>query len=220
MITVAGVLVAHGLVIFGLANIKSQPLTKVVPPKPVQVKFVHLQAPKPTEQTKPIPKPLPKPKDVPVVKEQPKPLPQPKLKRQPVVASKVASEHHQAVVPQQPDASPAPKVDIPTPAPAKADPAPATPKQVEGVAYKNPPQIDQPSDDELGGQARKVVVKVLINEFGRVDSIEIIRSSGIASLDSSVKRAVKRATFNPYRENGVAMPVYTLIPIEFQTSSN
>lgn len=232
LLIIMGVLVAHVVLLLVLAMLQPA-VRKLDQPKPIEVKFVQLTAPQPAAlpkpksepkpEVKPKPAPIPK-KEVPVVKTPPKPLP--KLKPQPVLATPAPSAKPQAVIPPQAETPakevpPTPKVEAAPPAPvAPPQPAaPAQPKQVQGVAYKNPPQVPAPTDSELGGQARRVVVKVLINESGRVDSVEIMQSSGVTSLDNSVKRAVKRATFYPYRENGVAMPVYAPVTIEFSLPS-
>jgi protein TonB len=228
VMTVVVVLVAHAVVLGLLATMKPIALKMPEPPKPVEVKFIQLAPPPKPEPPKPEPpKPQPKPKEVKVVKEIPKPKPLPKPK--PVLATPEPSPRpQQAVVPPQPEPKPEPKVE-PAPAPAPVKPAspeptppvqPAPPKTVEGVAYNKAPKIDAPSESELKGRTLKVVVRVLINTSGRVDTVEVTKSSGVSSIDNSVKRAVKRATFYPYRENGVAMPVYTSIPIEFQPPSN
>jgi len=58
-------------------------------------------------------------------------------------------------------------------------------------------------------------VRALINVNGLVDDVSVKKTSGSALLDHAAMQAVKKARFKPYRENGVAQAVYTLIPIEF-----
>ncbi len=221
IVTVAVVLAAHAAVLALLANMKTYDLKRVEPPKPIEVKFVQLAPPPPPPPPKPKPKPEPKPKEVKVVKPQPKPLPKPK----PILATPTPSAQPQVVVPIQPDPPPKPEPQPqpqPDPLPVKkVDQPPAAPAQpvaVDSIAYDRMPKIEQPSNSELKGEARKVVVRIVVNAAGKVDEVTIVQSSGITSIDNSVKRAVKRATFHPYRNNGVASPASTLIPVEFKPS--
>ena len=69
------------------------------------------------------------------------------------------------------------------------------------------------------GEEGMVVLRVLINELGRADRIEIERSSGHARLDEAARIAVQRALFRPYIENGVARMALATIPIEFTWKS-
>ncbi len=59
------------------------------------------------------------------------------------------------------------------------------------------------------------MVRALINADGSVDSVTVQRSSRNADLDRAALAAVKKSRFKPYRENGVAQAVYTLVPIQF-----
>lgn len=227
IITVAAVVVAHVVVLLGLASVKPSPLKKVIQPQSIEVKFVQLDKPKPQQQPapKPEPKPLPKPelKEVPVVKEPPKPQSPVKPKHEAVIATKAESSHAQLAVPAQPDTSPATKVDTPAPAPAKADPAPtapAQPIQVDGLAYGSEVQIEPPSDDDLGGQDRLVVVRLSIDASGHVDDVKLLKSCGVAMLDNRVIRAARYHTFKPKRVNGVAVPVITNMNLKFTLSSS
>ena len=66
------------------------------------------------------------------------------------------------------------------------------------------------------GEEGKTVLRVLIEENGHAGRIEILHSSGSSRLDEAARQAVRHATFKPYRENGKALAVFTLIPINFQ----
>lgn len=221
--TVVAVLVAHVIVLGLLATMKPIQLKMPDPPKPVEVKFIQL-APPPKPET-PKPEPKPKPKEVKVVKEVPKPKPLPKPK--PVIATAEPSPRPQPVVVPQPEPKPEPKVEpLPAPAPPKpAAPAPtppappAQPMQVDAVVLIKAPRIEV-SDDELKGQARTVKLRVNITEMGKVGSVDVLESSGIPALDRKIASAFKRAIFSPYRQNGVAVPVYMIQPYTFNLSSN
>jgi protein TonB len=99
-------------------------------------------------------------------------------------------------------------------APAAA-PASATPKTISGVEYVQAPRPEYPPVSRRNGEQGVVQLRVLINEHGRPERVEIATSSGSARLDEAAKKAVMRAVFKPYLENGWLLPVYVLLPIRF-----
>lgn len=99
-----------------------------------------------------------------------------------------------------------------TPAP----PAPVQPKTItSGVEYIRMPQPKYPRLSRRLGEEGKVVLRVLINERGMAERIDIHQSSGSSRLDRAGREAVQEARFKPYTENGRAMAVFAIIPIEF-----
>ena len=64
-----------------------------------------------------------------------------------------------------------------------------------------------------------MVLRVLVDAFGRPAQIRVEHSSGFARLDDAARTAVKKALFRPYEVNGVAHPAQVLIPIEFTRRS-
>lgn len=65
-------------------------------------------------------------------------------------------------------------------------------------------------------QQGRVLLNVLVDTEGRVQRIEIARSSGHAELDAAARDAVQRARFKPVLRDGVAEPAWGLVPIEFR----
>lgn len=63
-----------------------------------------------------------------------------------------------------------------------------------------------------------VILRLAVAEDGGVRQIRIAESSGYASLDASAARAMVGVRFQPYREDGVAMAVTTLMPMRFRPS--
>lgn len=112
----------------------------------------------------------------------------------------------------------APTAPASAPAVAAATPLalPAVPKTISGVDYIQPPQPDYPPLSRRMGEQGKVVLRVLVNEKGRAERIELQRSSGASRLDEAARAAVARAVFKPYIEDGRAIPVYVIVPIGFQ----
>lgn len=161
---------------------------------------------------KPQPQPA-APKTVPVVKKAvtpPKPAP--------VVKSAEPSPKAISVDPSPPVAQPAaPVAAAPAPAAPPAPEVPAAPKTVtSGIEYIQPPQPEYPPISKRMGEEGKAVLRVLVNEKGRPERVELHKSSGIARLDEAARKAALRALFKPFIEDGKAVPAYAIIPINFQ----
>ena len=101
-----------------------------------------------------------------------------------------------------------------TTAPTSA--APALPKTVSAVEYIRAPQPDYPAMSKRIGEEGRVLLRILVNEDGRPERVEVQKSSGSARLDEAARQAVMRALFKPYIEDGKALAVYALVPISFQ----
>lgn len=210
-VTVGLVVAAHAAVLALLATMKPIEFKRIEPPKPIEVKFVHLAPPPPPPPPKPKPEPKkPEPKEVKVVQPVPKPQPKP----QPVIATKAVATQPQVVVPVQPDPPPVP-VPVPAPAPAPQPPKPAVkpdivqPKLVSSqqVSYIRQPKFDFDNED-LKNKSRSIKLKLNVGADGKVENVEIVHSTGIAVLDSRLQKAWQKAVFTPYKENGVAIPTY------------
>lgn len=160
---------------------------KAEPPKPQPA------PPKPAKPVAPRPDPTPAPKAI-TTPPQPEPAPVP---TEPAVAATPAA-------PASPPAAPAPA-------------APAQPKTItSGIEYLQPPQPEYPMLSKRMGEEGTVMLRITVNERGRVERVDIHKSSGIARLDESARQAALRAVFKPYLENGRAIPVYAILPIKFQ----
>ena len=61
-----------------------------------------------------------------------------------------------------------------------------------------------------------VMLKVLIDENGRVDHLTVIKSSGYDVLDRAALSAVKRWLFEPGTEDGIKKKMWVKIPVHFQ----
>ena len=66
------------------------------------------------------------------------------------------------------------------------------------------------------GESGTVLLRVLINVKGEAEQVLIQKSSGSTNLDEAGRQAVLRALYKPYIEDGKAIPVYALVPINFQ----
>lgn len=110
-------------------------------------------------------------------------------------------------------APPNPTPVVNTPIIAKAEPS--GPKVVSAVEYINAPQADYPAIARRLGEEGRVVMQVLVNDKGRAEKVEILKSSGFARLDESAKSALLRALFKPYIEDGKATMVLATASINF-----
>ncbi len=61
-----------------------------------------------------------------------------------------------------------------------------------------------------------VMLKVLIDEAGRVDDLTVFESSGYAVLDRAAISAVRKWLFEPGTEGGIKKKMWVQIPVHFQ----
>ncbi len=173
--------------------------------------FVNFITEEPAPQPQPRPEPV-KPKTVPVVKKQiTRPTPRPIVEKTPLPQA-ITEE-----LPPPQESNEPPAVAAPaTPEPAAASATvPATPKMISGVSYINAPRPVYPPLDARMGNEGTVTLRVLINEKGRAEQVEIQKSSGSMRLDDAAREAVLRALFKPYLEDGRPTPAYAIVPINF-----
>tara|TARA_R110001599_G_scaffold353676_1_gene595080 strand:- start:108212 stop:108898 length:687 start_codon:yes stop_codon:yes gene_type:complete len=204
----------HAALLYALqAGLLTHPAMQKAP-KEIMASLITL-TPEPVPQPKPQP---PKPKVEPVVKPVAKPKPQPVIKPKP--SPQAITEA--APPPPPPEKSSEPPSEATVSAPAAPAPAAATaarPKIVTGVAYINAPLPVYPALDARMGNEGTVTLRVLINDRGRADKVEIQKSSGSLRMDEAARAAVLRATFRPYLEDGKAIAVYAIVPINFTLSN-
>ncbi len=201
----AAIVAVHGVLFWMMSNGMLNKVAQAVMPKVVTVSFVA--SPEPL-------KPPPEPKTVPLVVQVPKFIPPmpilPTPQTQPTIT--VAPPSPRNVEPTPPTAV-AP-VAAPTPAPPA--PAPAAPKTINGADYIRAPQPVYPNIARRMGESGVVLLRVLIGEKGLPEQVVIQKSSGSTNLDEAGRQAVLKALFKPYVEDGKAIPVYALVPINFQ----
>ena len=203
---VVGVLGAHVLAGWALLQVDAvrQAVSEAAP------LFVSLLAPPapPTPEPPPPPvqKPLPKREPLPVIAAAPTP----------------SVEAPSFVVPPAPEPPPvvaeAPPAPPAPPPPAPPPPAPPEPKTIPptAVRYITPPAPVYPPASRRQREAGRVVLRVEIGTDGRARQVMVSNGSGHARLDESAAASVRSARFAPYTENGVALVVWTLVPIDFE----
>ena len=92
----------------------------------------------------------------------------------------------------------------------------AGPPSVETLAYDVHPAPRYPRQALRAGAEGTVVLRVLVDEQGQPQSVEIERSSGHRELDRSAREHVlARWRFHPAQRQGRAIRAYALVPIDF-----
>ena len=69
----------------------------------------------------------------------------------------------------------------------------------------------------LGAQGT-TLLRVLVQDDGRVGDIQIQRSAGHPDLDRAATDAVRRWRFDPARKGAEAVAIWVLLPVEFHLS--
>ena len=92
----------------------------------------------------------------------------------------------------------------------------AGPPPVETLAYDVHPAPRYPRQALRAGAEGTVLLRVLVDEQGRPQSVEIESSSGHRELDRSAREHVlARWRFHPAQRQGRAIRAYALVPIAF-----
>src|SRR5450830_798831 len=118
--------------------------------------------------------------------------------------------------PPQPAEPSPPAASAPAQAPA-SPPGPPPPKQItSGIEYIEPPRVNYPAASKRMGEEGVVQFRVLVNIAGRAEKVDIIKGSGSSRLDDEARRAVMRAVFKPYIEDGKPIVVSATGAITFK----
>jgi protein TonB len=180
---------AHVLVFFGIANLPQSVRERITVPLQV-VSIVEEQV---TQDLPPPPKPQVQNFDVPV---------------EPIVLDIADPDSMAITVRAQPQEAVA----------APQTPTAAAPKMVSSVEYVREPAAKYPAAARALKQRGIVTLRVLVDASGRAREVTVHKSSGHKLLDDAGRKAVLDGVYKPYTENGHALPVYVLIPIEFSVA--
>lgn len=210
------IVLLHAGLFFALQNGQhdSSPPTS---PKELFATFITSERPTPATVSLPVPR-----------RAQPSPRKAPKPPKAVQIPAAVAATAPQATdAPQRhvaaPDLPSPPESGVPVAAVAAAvaaQTAPTTPAQPKllssGVAYVQPPQPRYPPFSRRMGEEGRTILRVLVNPQGMPQRAEIRTSSGSTRLDEAAREAVMRAQFRPHIDNGLAVAVFVIVPIQFQ----
>lgn len=122
--------------------------------------------------------------------------------------------------------APAPTAVAPAPgtlsgfmaAPA-APTAPVRPPSFSAAYLNNPPPA-YPLSARRMGQEGTVVLRVLVNDGGHPDQVQLARGSGFPVLDEAALQAVQRWTFVPARRGDIPTAGWVEVPVRFQLEHN
>ena len=64
------------------------------------------------------------------------------------------------------------------------------------------------------GREGKVVLRLAIDETGKLQQVEVVESSGFEFTRAAVK-AVKKSTYRPALQNGRPVPSRAVLPVQF-----
>ena len=179
--------------------------TPVAPPTPEPPKLT----PKP-EPPKPKPKPVQKTPPLPKAIADPTPAPD-----APTGTLETDSTPLADATPLAPPAPPAPPTPPAPPAPPAAPTGGAVQLPSSNAAYLNNPRPNYPSISRRMGEQGKVMLRVLVDENGVPQQIEIKESSGFDRLDKAALASVQRWRFVPGKRNGVPEAMWNIVPVNF-----
>ncbi len=83
------------------------------------------------------------------------------------------------------------------------------------MRYVVAPRLAYPAASRELGESGVVVLRLLIDEQGRPQSIDVARSSGFPRLDQEALQAMRAARFQPRVVEGVARSVSTTAALRF-----
>lgn len=99
--------------------------------------------------------------------------------------------------------------------PAPPAPAVITPLNVR-AAYANNPYPAYPSSSRKMGEQGVSSLRVLVSPEGRVQQIELERSSGYARLDAAAMTTVRAWKFAPARQGNSAVAAWVVVPVNWK----
>lgn len=182
--------------------------------EPATAKLSEQPQPQPQPQRQAVvPRKSPVPKPVvqaPVVKAKPAVAAQP-TQNQPVQAQPTEATRQSAAVRAAAQAAPA---------------KPVATKPVAEVLSRKPSFREPPRQPNYPSQARRrnqqgvVLVEVRLDERGQQRSLNVLRSSGVESLDRAALEAVAKWRFRPETTGGQAVPSRVQIPIQFALTAS
>jgi periplasmic protein TonB len=208
------VLALHGAVLYGLWS------ARLIPhPADAVTLFVNLisPSPPPTPDVPSSPEAAPAPPSPvkPIQREAPRPIQSP----HPLLASEapvVAPTDATALRP--PIEEPIPPIASAAPAASPAPPRPAGPVALDSHLALACPVRTPPSYPPVSrrlGETGKVVLRVELDETGRVSLAQVINSSGYKRLDEAALAAVRSWRCQPAQRDGQAVRSVAVQPFEF-----
>ncbi len=205
------VLVFHGALFYFLMSQKLIP-----PPENMVTLFAEIVKP-PAPKQPPKVKTEPKPVKLQPVKK-PKP---PKPKKRRIVSKAPVQTKQEYVAPPPPPLEPEPE---PEPEPAPAVPQiPTGPVMLSSELSVSCPELAAPVYPSISrrmGEEGKLVLRVELDEKGRVDKARVATSSGYSRLDNAALETVRKWRCKPSTREGHAVRAVALQPFNFVLQGN
>ena len=201
------VLALHGALLYGAWSYKL-----ISPPQEAVTLFVNLINPPPKKEEPPPEPPKPLPQKVRLVKPQPviQPKPEPIL-----VSNAHITSVTETVAPTPPPEPIKQAVSEPAVEAAPESPAPINLSSDLSVSCPQRSMPNYPAISKRTSEQGSVVLRVELDETGRIVSARVSTSSGHKRLDEAGLAAVKSWQCNPSTRNGVAVRAVALQPFDF-----
>jgi periplasmic protein TonB len=218
---VALVLLAHAVLIVIAMTMRDKPLPKPVELRSITAELLSPPAPPVAAPAAIQSAPTPPPKPTPPVrrekpKVQPRPTPVPKPTPTPLPEAAAPSQHEIAAPEPAPPAPPAPAAPAEPAAPAAGKPtlAVSAPKSVSHLdcSISAP---DYPALSRRHGESGTAYVRFVVGLTGKIENIELKKSSGFDRLDDAALSAMRSSSCKPYLENGQPIRATYTQPFEF-----
>jgi protein TonB len=101
-------------------------------------------------------------------------------------------------------------------APPAADSKPAIPdSEPSAIAYDKQTRLPYPKESLINREQGTVILRVLVGTDGKVQAVEIEKTSGFFRLDKAAREAVRGWTFHPAIRGGAAASGWALVPVTF-----
>ncbi|SIT44033.1 TonB family protein [Paraburkholderia piptadeniae] len=222
IVTVTGIVIGLHVVAFAVAFT----MREATPLKPIESHTITAELISPAPVAAPaaiqsIPTPPP-PKPTPVQKVKPKvqPHPTPKPTPEPLPIAQAPSQHEIAVPTEPaPPAPPAPAAPAPAaPAVGKPTMALSAPKNVSHLDCSIV-QPDYPALSRRRGETGTAMIHFVVGLAGKIENIELKKSSGYDRLDQAALDAMHSSSCKPYLENGEPVRAAYTQPFAFSLSN-
>ncbi|MPV71545.1 energy transducer TonB [Burkholderia sp. BE17] len=216
IVVAVGVLAAHAVMLTAAWLHRNAP-----PPKEIEVQSITAQLIPPAPAAQPVAvqsaaQPAP-PKPTPRVKPKVEPKPVQKAVKptpQPVAQSPSPTPVPAAADPTPAPAAPAPAAPVATPGPARETMQVSAPKNVSALTC-NFVKPTYPSMSRRRGETGTAYVHFIIGVTGKIESVQLQKSSGYPRLDEAALDATRASTCPPYIENGQAIRAAHTLPFNF-----
>lgn len=116
--------------------------------------------------------------------------------------------------PNQPFPEPVATVEHAQPPPTTSEAAGAKTTALPRSIFS--PHPVYPAEALSKGETGRVILRVQVDDTGRVTAVSIDRSSGSRSLDAAAAKAIRQWRFNPATDNGTPIACQVRIPVRFR----